>query len=462
MAEAQSVRCNILHCQSGQGDQVPLEPLRQRLESIVRRSSWDVDVLEFNPSTRIFEAVFLRRNGDLSSEAFFDLCDALCGADLEGELADYMKERRELGEPQLKLQLVQSPTMQRTVNDVDNHFANCFSITTLERYCTPDNMLSKRLEANKNAFFGRNPTKYIQHGLVGLHTAAEVTEKCNAYIYGICAIVDHRIGGPSIRQRWACDRVSGRSNDEENKLLALATAEPIQKLNSLVILYRLREIRETFLWASRAPQQALNNLANTGESLDPKLVVAVINSFGPLMQCLIPLFDTTLYITDADFTTVAAYSGGAAVSVAVAVALVFAPFTGPLAIGACAVAGGMSGWTSVAAIREGIAWGKKQELDPSFTLLAMLKNMEESLLYLRAMGCAGSSFDSVDHQRVRDQIQLDSTTTPFTPEQCRAYVQNQAQELEDNLQKLRVGLDDCDKELCRRSRVEREAQTSSD
>jgi hypothetical protein len=91
----------------------------------------------------------------------------------------------------------------------------------------------------------------------------------------------------------------------------------------------------------------------------------------------------------------------------------------------------------------------------------MLKNMEESLIYLRAMGSAGSTFDSVEHQRVRDQLQIDSTTTPFTPDQCRAYIQNQAKELKENLRKLRLGLDNCDRELSRRSRIEREAQTSS-
>jgi hypothetical protein len=150
----------------------------------------------------------------------------------------------------------------------------------------------------------------------------------------------------------------------------------------LVILYRLREIRETFLWASRAPQQALDNLASMyltsikqnktdytqdrRGTPDPKLVVAMINSFGPLMQCLVPLFDTTLYINDVGFSTVAAYSGGAAASAAVTVALVLAPFTGPLAVGACAVAGCVTGWTSVAAVYEGIDWGRNQELNREY------------------------------------------------------------------------------------------------
>jgi hypothetical protein len=43
---------------------------------------------------------------------------------------------------------------------VDAHFAQCHSITVLERYSEPGQMVSTRLEADKNAFFGRNPTKY--------------------------------------------------------------------------------------------------------------------------------------------------------------------------------------------------------------------------------------------------------------------------------------------------------------
>jgi hypothetical protein len=115
-----------------------------------------------------FQAVFRNhrrhRNEDLDAGAFFALCDVLCGAELERELENYVAIQSR--ESQLKLQLVQSPTTQRIMNDVDDQFASCFSITIMERYCAPDKMLSKRLETNRNAFFGRNPTKYIHHRLV--------------------------------------------------------------------------------------------------------------------------------------------------------------------------------------------------------------------------------------------------------------------------------------------------------
>jgi hypothetical protein len=64
----------------------------------------------------------------------------------------------------------------------------------------------------------------VSGSLVGLHTAADVTEKCNTYIQGICAVIDQSIDGPGIRRRWARDRVSGKSNDVKHKSLALAVS----------------------------------------------------------------------------------------------------------------------------------------------------------------------------------------------------------------------------------------------
>jgi len=60
---------------------------------------------------------------------------------------------------ELRTRLSIHPTTRGHI-PVDTHFAQCYSITVLERYSEPGQMVSTRLEADKNAFFGRNPTKY--------------------------------------------------------------------------------------------------------------------------------------------------------------------------------------------------------------------------------------------------------------------------------------------------------------
>ncbi|KAG9711211.1 hypothetical protein KCU77_g132, partial [Aureobasidium melanogenum] len=343
---------------------------------------------------------------------------------------------------------------------IDKQFANCFSVTILERYCNPDNMLSKRLEADKNAFFGRNPTKYFHHALVGLNTAADFTERIPAAIFDISSYFVN--SGKILDKSGAAIAINiGISLLKCWKDLApeikKKTAVEIRKLNSLIILYRLQEVRETFLWASEATQQAMTKLARQGDNVDPNLVATLINSFGPLMQSLVPLFETTLYITDADFTTVAAYSGAAALSIAAWVGLSMFPIVGPLGLVASVGVGGATGWTVVGSIDQGIEWGRKRDSDPSITLLMMLKNMEENLNYLRALGSAGRTFKSVAHERTNRQLEIVSTTKPYTPKQRKAYIKNQEEELEKNLKALDLGLFHCEWDLMQRTEKERAA-----
>jgi hypothetical protein len=103
------------------------------------------------------------------------------------------------------------------------------------------------------------------------------------------------------------------------------------------------------------------------EELDPDLVVSLINSFGTFMQCLVPLFETTLFITDSDFTGVAGHTAAAAFSLAAVLGSIFAaPVAGPLALIAAFTSvgfGGVLGYTAVGAIHQGIEWGRKRDLD---------------------------------------------------------------------------------------------------
>jgi len=103
------------------------------------------------------------------------------------------------------------------------------------------------------------------------------------------------------------------------------------------------------------------------EELDPALVVSLINSFGTFMQCLVPLFETTLFITDSDFTGVAGHTAAAAFSLAAVLGSIFVPVVGPLALVAAFTSavgfGGLLGYTATSAIYEGIEWGRKRDLD---------------------------------------------------------------------------------------------------
>ncbi|KAH0365989.1 hypothetical protein KCU65_g5687, partial [Aureobasidium melanogenum] len=478
-----SVRCDILYCQSSQGSRDLQEPLRQLLMIVLEETPWEVDAVNYRGTNRVIEALFRRPGGyeddRQETEALFKLCDVLSGPNLEAALETFMQLH-----PIQKPRLIQSPASEGTMGIVDRKFAQCYSITVLERYAEPQNMVSMRLQAKKKAFMGRNPTKYVHHILSGINTVAAFTETTQDGILMMCHLTDQAKNASASRKKYF-NRVRNRAfgensslvpNGEETLALAItilewwtqlapavkkATAPYIETLNTLVILHRLKDFRTTFLLASRAPQQALDRLASQGpgQDLDEGVVVSLINSFGTLMQCLDPLFKTTLDIADSDFIPVASYSSAAAVSLAAFVGLFFVPVIGlgtALAIGA---AGGAAGGTSYLAITEGIRWGKKRDLDPSVTLLLMVKSMEENLVYLRNLGYVNGAFDAVGDERNDRQHDIFlNGTTPFDPQQRRAYMQNEAQTLRNNLMDLRKGLDACEQELFERTREEIRAE----
>jgi len=95
------------------------------------------------------------------------------------------------------------------------------------------------------------------------------------------------------------------------------------------------------------------------------------------------------------------------------------------------------------------------------TLLLMVKSMEENFNYLRVLGVSGEAFNAVEDARMAKQRDiLRSGTTSPGPRQRRAYMQQEAQKLRNNLRNLREGLHSSEQQLFERARKEIEAEAA--
>jgi hypothetical protein len=91
----------------------------------------------------------------------------------------------------------------------------------------------------------------------------------------------------------------------------------------------------------------------------------------------------------------------------------------------------------------------------------MVKSMEENFNYLRALGVSGEAFNAVEDARMAKQRDiLRSGTTPPGPRQRRAYMQQEALKLRNNLRNLREGLNSSEQQLSERAKKEIEAEAA--
>lgn len=174
----------------------------------------------------------------------------------------------------------------------------------------------------------------------------------------------------------------------------------MKELNGVVIRSKLTLASQAYLSASKHPIIALEHLHSNSISkskratvfafANPKFtdqesptiddIAMTINSFGNLMQSTLPLFDVTLTISDAEFTSITALAAAAGVSgIATVSAAVWTLCSAAGALGPVGLLGGAAVATvafSAAAIVEGVKWGDRQKTNRMSSDFSWLLNRQ--------------------------------------------------------------------------------------
>ncbi|OCK98866.1 uncharacterized protein K441DRAFT_653219 [Cenococcum geophilum 1.58] len=174
----------------------------------------------------------------------------------------------------------------------------------------------------------------------------------------------------------------------------------LKELNGVVIRSKLTLASQAYLSASKHPIIALEHLHSNSISNSRRATVfafanhnftdqesptiddiaMTINSFGNLMQSTLPLFDVTLTISDAEFTSITALAAAAGVSgIATVSAAVWTLCSAAGALGPVGLLGGAAVATvafSAAAIVEGVKWGDRQKTNRMSSDFSWLLNRQ--------------------------------------------------------------------------------------